>query len=260
MEDREKSIKLHCGTIFWGLLIGSWVGGIPGALIGAIIGAVIDSPKMMVKGGARQSFDKRQAVADVITDLMLEIARADGEISSREISHIITFFSQLNFTGPEIERIRSRIMNFKPDEHPLPDLCRRANAVFNYQEKLIIIESLFRIALSDGIISDPEVKRIRQIGNLMSISRIDFMSIQSNYVGAAGNDNVYQRRSSLDPYEILNVSPDATMDEIKKAYRKLAMQYHPDKVQHLGEEFKKIAEEKMKRINEAYTVLGGRDN
>ena len=58
-----------------------------------------------------------------------------------------------------------------------------------------------------------------------------------------------------DYYEILGVSRNASKNTIKKAYRRLAMQYHPDKVKSLGEEFRKIAEEKMKEINAAYQWL-----
>ena len=55
-----------------------------------------------------------------------------------------------------------------------------------------------------------------------------------------------------DYYEVLGVPREATKEEIKKAYRKMAMKYHPDKVAHLGESFKKTADEKFKKVNEAY--------
>ncbi|MBL0700447.1 MAG: DnaJ domain-containing protein [Desulfosarcina sp.] len=58
-----------------------------------------------------------------------------------------------------------------------------------------------------------------------------------------------------DPYNVLDVSRNASPEEIKKAYRKLANQYHPDKVAHLGDEFKKLAEERFKEIQEAYQTL-----
>lgn len=61
--------------------------------------------------------------------------------------------------------------------------------------------------------------------------------------------------SKKDPYEILGVSPNADQEEIKQAYRKLANQYHPDKLTHLGEDFRSLAEERFKTIQEAYQTL-----
>ena len=58
-----------------------------------------------------------------------------------------------------------------------------------------------------------------------------------------------------DYYEVLGVEKNATEQEIKKAYRKLAMKYHPDKVSHLGEDFRKTAEEKFKAVNEAWEKI-----
>ena len=66
------------------------------------------------------------------------------------------------------------------------------------------------------------------------------------------SDNIY---SNLTPYEILGVHPNASKGEIRSAYRKLANQYHPDKVHHLGEEFQQLAEIKFKAIQEAYQKL-----
>jgi len=62
-------------------------------------------------------------------------------------------------------------------------------------------------------------------------------------------------RSEAQYYEILGLAPGASAEEIKSAYRKLSMQCHPDKVAHLGEEFRQVAEEKMKELNEAYQHL-----
>ncbi len=58
-----------------------------------------------------------------------------------------------------------------------------------------------------------------------------------------------------DPYSVLGLDRGASRDEIQKAYRELANKYHPDKVQHLGEEFRMLAEERFKEIRQAYVSL-----
>lgn len=61
---------------------------------------------------------------------------------------------------------------------------------------------------------------------------------------------------SRDPYEVLGLAPGAPAEEIRRAYRELAARYHPDKVEHLGEEFRRLAEQRFREINEAYEALG----
>ncbi len=74
---------------------------------------------------------------------------------------------------------------------------------------------------------------------------------------SSDRSNGFKKKESerRDPYEILGVSHDASMDEIKKAYHRKASKYHPDKVSHLGEEFQRLAEEKFKEINQAFETL-----
>ncbi len=67
-----------------------------------------------------------------------------------------------------------------------------------------------------------------------------------------------RRFSKRDPYEILGVERGAPLNEVKAAYRKLAIKYHPDKVNHLGDEFKVLAEKRFKEIQEAYQELVNR--
>jgi len=62
-------------------------------------------------------------------------------------------------------------------------------------------------------------------------------------------------RDSKSDYKVLEISSDATDEEVKKAYRKMANKYHPDKVSHLGDELQKLAEEKFKSVNDAYQTI-----
>ncbi len=66
------------------------------------------------------------------------------------------------------------------------------------------------------------------------------------------------KQSIRDPYEILGLRRGATIEEVKRAYRELASKYHPDKVSHLGDEFRALAERRFKEINEAYQAIVGK--
>jgi DnaJ like chaperone protein len=82
---------------------------------------------------------------------------------------------------------------------------------------------------------------IAQISRQMGISDSDYQSIQAMFVPDTDAD-----------YKILEIAPSASNDELKKAYRRMAMKYHPDKVSHLGEDFQNAAKEKFQRVNQAY--------
>ncbi len=74
--------------------------------------------------------------------------------------------------------------------------------------------------------------------------------------GFSEGDRTGSREDSpRDPYTVLGLSRNATPPEIRKAYRQLAGQYHPDKVSHLGREFQRLAEKRFKEIQEAYERL-----
>jgi len=77
----------------------------------------------------------------------------------------------------------------------------------------------------------------------------------STHQEGQGTSNENNRFSGHDPYEILGVDKGASKEEIKNAYRQLAGKYHPDKVNHLGDEFRELAEAKFKEIQGAYQKL-----
>jgi DnaJ like chaperone protein len=113
----------------------------------------------------------------------------------------------------------------------------------NYSAKLQLIHLLFDIAYADGNIQANELSLIERISGIFRISSADFNSIKAPY------------NKQTDPvwaYKTLEIEPSATDEEVKKAYRRMAMKYHPDKVNNLGEDMKKSATEKFRSINAAY--------
>lgn len=87
----------------------------------------------------------------------------------------------------------------------------------------------------------------------------DYNNGKSNRAGGSRTDTKSRASSrAWDPYNILGIAPGASQKDIKQAYRLLAGKYHPDKVAHLGDEFKALAEERFKDIQQAYSELRNR--
>ena len=114
----------------------------------------------------------------------------------------------------------------------------------DHPSRLELIHILFGLSLADGNIHANEEKLIHTISNYLNINQNDFSSIKAMFVKDFESD-----------YKILEISPNSSDEEVKKAYRKMAVKYHPDKVNHLGQEVKSLAEEKFKMVNEAYSNI-----
>ncbi len=100
---------------------------------------------------------------------------------------------------------------------------------------------LFNVSVTDTSIHPAELSILEKISTNLGISATDYLSIKNMFIPETDSS-----------YKILEIDPSASNDEVKKAYRKMAMKYHPDKVGHLGEEFRKTADEKFKAVNEAW--------
>ncbi len=103
---------------------------------------------------------------------------------------------------------------------------------------------LFNISVADGAINASEIEAVEKMSGYLGIASSDYVSIRNMFVPETDSS-----------YKILEIKPTATDEDVKKAYRRMAMKYHPDKVSHLGEEFRKTADEKFKKVNEAYEKI-----
>ena len=124
------------------------------------------------------------------------------------------------------------------------EIANQINSHMNTAEKLQLMHVLFGISQADGQVHASEVEIIQEIGQHLKLNASDVDAIMAIFIK---NTNSY--------YTILEIDPAATDQELKKAYRSMARRFHPDKVQHLGPEFQKMAEDKFKAINEAYQQI-----
>jgi DnaJ like chaperone protein len=119
----------------------------------------------------------------------------------------------------------------------------------DHPSRLELLHVLFGLSASDGEIHPQEVKVINTISGYLNISKKDYESIKAIFI-----------KDMDSAYKILEIESSATDSEIKKAYRKMAVKYHPDKVAHLGKEIQKTAEEKFKALSDAYREIKKKRN
>lgn len=191
----------------------------------------------------------------LLVNILTHIAKIDGKVSKEELGTIENFFrTHLRYSADQLLWVKELIKEAHAASTDLNVLLSRFKAQFAYEPRLILLELIFQVIYSGAKAVDPEVEVARRLALFLEITAHDMQTIQGRYAQRFRQQASDEDRS----YEILGVSRGANFEEIKKAYRTLSMQYHPDKVSHLGEEFKRVAEEKMKEINSAYQYFKDR--
>lgn len=245
-------IKLHLYK-FIGAITGYFLLGrsLFGAVLGFIIGSMIDNATVQVKrgGSADDIFDyyRRHAsrshedFATMLMALSAAIMRADGKPLKVELEYIKSFFSRQ--FGPAFTRDHLQVLKhfLEGPEIPLAQICSDIVLRTQVEVRIQLLHYLFGLAKADGHVAEAELDVLRRISNLLQIPGADFESLKS----------MFWREPHAD-YHVLGIEPNATDEEVKRAYRQMAIRYHPDKVASLGEEYMKGAQEKFQKVQEAY--------
>ena len=206
------------------------------------------------RGSQQQNYEgERNSFMFSLLVLASYIINADGKIMHSELELVRRFLRQ-NFgevakqQGEEILLKlfeQQKRMGMQQYRSVIQDSCHQIRANMVYEQRLQLLNFLVLIAQADGVVVPEEVTALKEMAIHMGLSAEDVDQMLNLQSGASAS-------SSLDDaYRVLGISPSATNDEVKAAYRKMALKHHPDKVATLGEDVRRAAEKKFKEINEA---------
>ena len=235
------------------MALGKWIAGALGwamfgplgGLLGYFLGSRLERQAVAAAGSEDgQVWNQGQRNSFLISLLALSAAviKADGKVSSAERSRFREFFSA-NF-GPQAANEAEEILNeVLQKDFNLYEVCSQIRSCMDYSQRLQLYHYLVSLGACDGLVQK-EVDLLETIANYIGLSKTDSDAIMAQF-----------RPNNDSNYRILGITPDATDEEVRKAYRRMAIQYHPDKVATLGEDVQKAAEEKFKAISQAYEAI-----
>jgi DnaJ like chaperone protein len=245
----------------------SWMTGAGlGFLLGGPLGAVVGGAMQHVlTKDARRSFsgsgpaNQEGLFVTHLVAIMTKIAMADGRISPNEIRTIHDFFArELGYSGFELRFIDGLINQTRQVNPDMGEIAVNFRATNPREHSLLLLDICYRIAAADGAICAKEQHALSGLAETLGISDEERQRIQYKYSATGGRQHTGEQRpapETMDDYAVLGVTSSASNDEIKKAYRQMASQYHPDKVSHLGKELIEFANSKFTEINSAYNNL-----
>lgn len=226
---------------------GKWVGGglgwIFGGPIGGILGFALGS---MFEGQNQGRYGRGTPQGDFAMSLLVlsaAVMKADEKVVKAELDYVRNFFVR-QFGEAEGTRLIMMLKEILKQDINVQEVGVQVGQYMDYSSKLTLLHFLFGIAAADGQYHPDEVSVIESAAGYMGISRADFLSVKAMFV-----------KNTDWAYTVLEITPNASNDEVKKAYREMAKKHHPDKVAQLGEDIKKTATEKFQQISAAYEEI-----
>lgn len=228
--------------------LGFAVGGPIGSIIGVLIATLFEkngADNQASSSTSRTFRAKRTTAGDVRVSIIVLIAcviKSDGRVLKSEINYIKPFLLK-TFGEAGAKQALLLLKELLKQDIDAKAVAQQIGQHINYSTRLELVHLLLAVANADGELHELELEIISSISMNMSVQDADYQSILA----------LYQRSKDANwAYTALEITPSATNEEVKKAYRRMAMKYHPDKVANAGEEIRQQATDKFRAINEAY--------
>lgn len=256
------------GAFKWiGGVLGWSVGGVIGGIMGYAFGSILEHAVSGEFSATRNSGSeddgygsgdwkhntrsnnwKRQQTqsGDFGISLLLlsaAVMKSDNKVLKSELDYVKDFYKK-QFGQEKAENYILMLRELLNKEIDLREVCMQIKAYMDHASRVHLLHYLFGLSLSDNQTPTNEIETIKVISTWLGISTSDYESIKAMFI-----------KDSKSAYKILEISSDATDEEVKKAYKKMAVKFHPDKVSHLGEDIQKSANEKFKEVNVAYEQI-----
>ena len=212
-----------------------------GGILGFAIGSMFETPEFAKT--KTYSSTTTGSFAMTLLVLVAAVMKADGRVLKSELDFVKKYFKQSFGEESAAEAIKM-LRDILNQNIPINSVGLQIKQNLDYSSRLQLLHLLFGVAQADGRVDVSELNTIASIAGYMGVNSKDFESIKSMFVADVDS-----------AYKILEIDKNATDDEVKKAYRKMAVKFHPDKVSHLGEDFQKQAKEKFQKVSDAYEKI-----
>jgi DnaJ like chaperone protein len=222
------------GGLGWALL--GPLGGVLGFLAGSMFDRSDGQPRVF-SGTTHGDFTMS------LLTLTAAVMKADGRIMKSELEYVRQYFSK-SFGPAASQEAMLYLRDLLKQEIPLRDVCHQIKNRLDHSSRLQLLHFLYGVSKADGKVHPREIEIIEKIAGYMGISDKDTGSIKAMF---------YEDTEAA--YRVLEIEASVNDDEVKKAYRKMANKYHPDKVAYLGEDIRKAAGEKFRKVKDAYDTI-----
>ena len=251
---------------WWGKLIGGIFGLMRGGLTGAVFGLFLGHMVDRFLSGLGGSNRTRDAFFGAMFSTLGHINKADGRVTKAEIVAAEQLMRRLQLTETERQRAIRFFQQGKEQDFNLEATLQEfaRHSMLRHELRIMFVELLLEAAISDGTLSPAEQAILVRTCTVLHIPANVFSAMLRARQGGGGSayGNYQQAPAQSGPslkqsYASLGIKPDASAQEVKRAYRKLVSQYHPDKLisQGLPEEMMEMSKKRVREINAAYDKI-----